>query len=145
MEEHDTSFFDAVDAICRRDKRYQPEAYLLIRDALDYTYHRLGKGGSPGPERHVSGLELLEGFRELSLQEFGPMAAKVMSRWGLKESFDVGQIVFNLVEGGLLGTSPTDSPEDFRDQVSFHDAFVVPYLPKPRADPDDESPERLDG
>ncbi len=129
MEDNDTSFFDTIDGICRQDKRYQAEAYLFVRDALDYTFHRLGKGGSPAAERHVSGLELLEGFRELALQEFGPMTAKVMSRWGLKQSFDVGQIVFNLVKGGLLGTSPTDSPDDFRDQVSFHDAFVVPFLP----------------
>ena len=131
MDNSDTTFFDTIDRICRQDRRYQAEAYLFVRDVLDYTVHQLDKTASADAERHVSGIELLEGFRELALQEFGPMTAKVMSRWGLKESFDVGQIVFNLVKAELLGTSPSDSPDDFRDQVSFHDAFVVPYLPAP--------------
>ena len=43
---------------------------------------------------------------------------------------DFGEIVFNMVEIGLLAKTENDSREDFRDGYSFEDAFRKPFLPK---------------
>jgi hypothetical protein len=48
----------------------------------------------------------------------------------VKATDDFGQIVFNLVNGGVLGKNDTDSPNDFKNVFSFDDAFVKPFVPR---------------
>lgn len=129
-------FMEAVEKICSQDPRYAPDAYLFVRDALDFTVKSLNKP-LQGPGRHVTGQELLEGIRRFALQEFGPMTSTVFRSWGLRRTEDFGEIVFNLVESGKLGRSEQDKKEDFADGYDFYDAFVRPFLPKrplPRGD-----------
>lgn len=99
------------------------EAYLFVRDGLDHTVRKLEM------PRHVSGQELLHGMREYALQEFGPVAKRVLSEWGIKECIDFGHIVFNLVGEGLLGKTDQDSIRDFVDGYDFHEAFIQPFRP----------------
>ena len=62
---------DLLEEVIQIDSRYNIDAYLFIREGLDYTVEKLNR------PRHVSGLELLEGVREYALQEFGPMSKRV--------------------------------------------------------------------
>ncbi|MCF7849252.1 MAG: hypothetical protein K9M45_10400 [Kiritimatiellales bacterium] len=114
---------ESLSKILGKDIRYTVEAYLFVREALEYTVTKLD---SP---RHVSGQELLEGIREYALQEFGPVAKRVLNEWGLNECRDFGHVVFNLVNEGLLGKTEEDSVEDFADGYHFDDAFVHPFRP----------------
>src|SRR4051812_26710546 len=52
-------FAEALDSIVASDPRYQRDAYVFLRDALDYTtkQQKKTKGASV---RHVAGPELLE-------------------------------------------------------------------------------------
>ncbi len=120
-------FEHAVESILKRDKRYDPLAYLFLKDALDFTLKRAteANGGEP---RHVSGSELCEGFRDLALQEFGPMASTLMSEWGLRESRDIGEMVFHLIEEQMFGKQDSDTLEDFVGVFDFDDVFVSPFL-----------------
>jgi hypothetical protein len=43
----------------------------------------------------------------------------------------LGQIVFNLVNNGVLGKSESDRLEDFTAVYTFEEAFVKPFLPEP--------------
>jgi uncharacterized repeat protein (TIGR04138 family) len=79
--------------------------------------------------RHVSGQELLAGIREFALAEFGPMAKTVLNSWGITRTEDFGEIVFNMVEIGLLGRTDKDSREDFANGYDFEEAFRKPFLP----------------
>ena len=115
-------------AICERDPRYDPEAYLFIRESLDFTVRNLERPAE-GEKRHVSGQELLEGIRQYALQEFGPMALTVLNTWGIRQTEDFGNIVFNLVEAGKLGETDDDRLEHFADGYDFHEAFAGPFLP----------------
>jgi uncharacterized repeat protein (TIGR04138 family) len=124
-----THFHEALQQICEKDSRYDIEAYLFIREALDFTVAMLKKP-SDGPSRHVSGKELLDGIRDYAVHEFGPMALTVLDRWGVKITRDFGEIVFNLVEAGLLGKTESDRKEDFDNGYDFHEAFAEPFLPK---------------
>lgn len=107
-----------------KDTRYKAEAYLFVREGLDHTVRKLDK------PRHVSGQELLEGMREYALKEYGPVAKRVLSEWGINECIDFGNIVFNLVNEGLLGKTEEDSIEDFTDGYDFHEAFIKPFRPQ---------------
>lgn len=120
------SDFDPVkilEGIIARDPRYTEEAYAFVRAGLDFTVRRLEK------PRHVSGQELLDGIREFALSEFGPMSKTVLAGWGIGRTEDVGEIVFNMVENGLLGKTDEDSRSDFADGFDFDEAFRRPFQP----------------
>lgn len=118
---------DLLAAILDRDIRYAIEAYIFVREGLDYTVRQLKK------PRHVSGQELLEGIREYALSEYGPVAKRVLSEWGIHQCIDFGNIVFNLVNEGLLGKTAEDSIEDFSNGYDFTEAFLHPYRPRQAA------------
>ena len=115
-------------AITERDPRYDVEAYLFLREALEYTVQKRKKEAS-GPLRHVTGQELAEGFREYALAQFGPLALAVLQKWGIHRTEDIGAIVFNLVEAGELGKTDQDKLEDFNAVYDFAEAFLQPFAP----------------
>jgi uncharacterized repeat protein (TIGR04138 family) len=125
----DADFHQTLLSICETDPRYDIEAYLFIREALDFTVAMLNKP-SEGPAKHVSGQELLDGIRDYAKHEFGPMALTVLNRWGVKTTSDFGEIVFNLVDAGLLGKTENDRKEDFDNGYDFFEAFAKPFLPR---------------
>jgi uncharacterized repeat protein (TIGR04138 family) len=109
--------------------RFASDAYHFVHEGLNHTLKSLKRGGQH-PHRHVSGQELLHGLREFALKEYGPMSKAVLNEWGVKATDDIGQIVFNLVSGGVLGKNDTDSPSDFKNVYTFDDAFVKPFVPR---------------
>ena len=125
-------FHEALRKILEHDSRYAPEAYLFLREALEFTITLLKKP-EKGPARHVSGVELLDGIRQYALQEYGPLTLRVLNHWGVKRSEDFGEIVFALVESGVLGKTEEDRREDFAGGYDFETAFAAPFRPaKPR-------------
>jgi uncharacterized repeat protein (TIGR04138 family) len=124
-------FPETVDKILKRDGRYDRDAYYFVREGLDYTIEMLKKK-SRGVGRHVSGQELLDGLRRFALKEFGPMAKTVLTYWGVKKCEDFGEIVFHMVDKGILGKTEQDTPEDFKGGYDFEEAFVKPYQPSLR-------------
>jgi uncharacterized repeat protein (TIGR04138 family) len=130
-------FEDLLAQIVRDDPRYPVEAYGFLRVGLDFSV-KLYTKPDHGPGRHVSGRELLEGLRQCALKEFGPMAFTVLKTWGIHRTEDFGELVFNLVNRGLLGKTPEDKKEDFAAGYDFHEAFVQPFLPQAgRPEPQD--------
>ena len=127
-------FSEALDSIIASDPRYARDAYVFLRDALDYTtkQHKKIKGTTV---RHVSGPELLEGVRQYALKEFGPMVMTVFGYWGVHVSEDIGHMVFNLIGAGIFGKTDEDSIEDFKNVYQFADVFVKPFEPPQAAPP----------
>ena len=125
------NFDEAVDLILTRDARFSRDAYTFVREALDYTQKLIGKE-TQGQIRHVSGQELLDGIRQYSLQQFGPMVVTVFEEWGVRNCRDFGDIVFNMVENGLLAKTEKDSRDDFQSGYDFTDAFRKPFWPLSR-------------
>lgn len=122
------NFEEAIERIVAKDRRYHTESYLFLLDALDYTQRLVAKE-SKGQVRHVSGQELLRGIREYALQQFGPMALTVFEEWGVRSGEDFGEIVFNMVETGLLARTEKDTRADFAGGYDFEEAFRKPFLP----------------
>jgi uncharacterized repeat protein (TIGR04138 family) len=114
------SILQQIEELAERSGR-PLSAFLWVLRALEHTRARLGREG------HVSAQELLEGQRDLALREFGPMAFEVLSHWGLRSGSDVGEVVFAMVEAGLLGKTEEDDRSQFDTGDDFHEAFVQNY------------------
>jgi uncharacterized repeat protein (TIGR04138 family) len=112
---------ELFDTLRDRYPRYNEAGYVFVLSALNYVLQRL-----PEP-RHISGRELVEGVRDLALDRFGPMARSVLEHWGIHETVDVGDIVFALVEHGILIKQDEDTRADFENIFDFDDAFEPPY------------------
>jgi len=91
-------------------------AFLRSCDGLEGALQRLN--------RHISGQDLCHGLRELAIQRWGFMAPVVLRHWGIRGTRDFGEMVFALVNNGLLKKQPEDCIEDFDDVYDFHAAFT---------------------
>ena len=128
------NFEEMLETIVARDPRFTADAYHFIREALDHTQKIVAKA-SKGASRHVSGHELLDGIRDYALKLYGPMTPTVFADWGIRACEDFGEIVFNLVEAGLLSKTQKDSREDFKGGYDFDEAFRKPFLPTGKTQP----------
>ena len=116
------SFRDGVmDRIRMKERRYDERAYLFVLAALEFCQQRLDE------RRHITGQELAVACRDLALDRFGVMSRLVLDHWGIRATGDIGQIVFTLVELGMLLSQPSDSREDFEDVFDFDQAFERDY------------------
>ena len=127
------NFDEAVEQILARDSRYTRDAYLFVREALDYTQRLVGKE-TRGQIRHVSVQELLNGIRQFALNQFGPMVMTVFEEWGVHNCRDFGEIVFNMVETSLLAKTEKDTRDDFQNGYDFTEAFRKPFWPQSKSD-----------
>lgn len=125
----EVNFEEAVEKILANDPRFSRDAYGFVREALDFTQKLISKENR-GNIRHVTGTELLDGVRQYALQQFGPMAATVFEEWGVVECKHFGEIVFNMVEIGLLAKTERDTRADFQNGYDFTDAFKKPFWPQ---------------
>jgi len=112
----------AILDLLRRDPRYRADAYHFVFEALDFTLNTRGVG-----RRHVSGPEIMDGVRRLALERFGYMARVVFEHWGITETDDFGEIVFNLISADLLQKTADDRKEDFYGLFDFEDAFDLAF------------------
>jgi len=108
---------EMLEKILERDRRYARDAYAFVHEALQFTVQSTGRKG------HVTGRELCEGMCEFALTQFGRLARMVLAHWGVRKSEDVGEIVFNMVEVGLLKKREEDTRDDFVDAVNFEQAL----------------------
>lgn len=158
-----SSWYDIVDFT----GSYPPEAYICVKDALNFSvetihgpmnrnqeavYSYMAKEGIDLAEvidryekgqvnrsvakaierngdyknlsRHISGRELCWGLRDFAWQQWGLMADVVLDRWKIRETADIGRIVFNMIEHDLMQKQPTDRLEDFVNVYDFREALI---------------------
>jgi len=112
-----------IERLAERDGRFKKEAYLFIYDALQYTVEKLGKSSLPKEKRHISGRDLLYGISEFGMDQFGPLTCSVFAHWGVHQTRDFGEIVFNLVGANLMSKTDEDDIDDFDDVYDFAEEF----------------------
>lgn len=110
---------DRFEDIAAKDRRYDPRAYALLMDVVRY----LGGNG----DGHMSAGDVLEEFKERTLDQYGPLSMAVLSEWGVKSCEDIGEMMFNLVESRRIGRDEGDSPEAFAGGYDFHEAFETVF------------------
>ena len=122
-------FEESIANILKRDARFDAQAYFFLKEALDFTLKRIAEDNA-GQARHVSGSELLAGFRDCALEQFGPMASTLMAEWGVHRGEDVGDMVFHLIEEQVFGKQESDSHQDFAGVLDLLNELQKPFLPK---------------
>ena len=128
------NFEEVLEKVLEKDPRFHREAYLFLREGLDHAQKQISKANK-NEIRHISGQELLGGLREYALVQYGPLAQTVLNEWGIHRCEDFGELVFNMVDAGLLSKTEADSRDDFKGGYDFNEAFRKPFLPakKPAA------------
>ena len=117
MEEIDFEA-DSFSDIVGKDSRYSARAYALLMDCVHYL----------GKERgHMSSYDVMDEFKERALDQYGPMAYTVLSEWGLSDTEDIGEMMFNLVEFRRIRKDDDDRQEDFSGGYDFKEVFLGPY------------------
>ena len=106
---HEVSFEEALAKIQAKDPRYQRDAYLFVREALDHTQKTIAKDPR-GRIRHVTGQELLAGIREFALEQFGPMAKTRARRMGRSLLRGLRRDRLQHGRGGLAGENREGQP-----------------------------------
>jgi uncharacterized repeat protein (TIGR04138 family) len=112
---------EVIDRLRERHPRFQETAYLFVLSALHFVLENVGE------PRHITGRELAEGVRDLAIARFGPMARTVLEHWGIRATVDIGELVFALVEAGILIKQEEDLLDDFNGIFDFEDAFERDY------------------
>lgn len=110
-----------MDRLRERNPRYRETAYIFLISALHFVLQRLDE------TRHITGPELTEGVRDLAIERFGPMARTVLEHWGICSTVDVGEIVFALVDCGILIKQDEDCIDDFLGVFDFEEVFERDY------------------
>lgn len=146
----------ALARVLRKDRRYSPDAYFFVREALGFAADKLelrncncqespntkqkAKGSANCPsqegetdssdapscsanEHHVTGQQLCDGIRQYALSQFGLMSKVVLNSWGIFTTSDFGEIVYNLINVGVLKKSPQDRRSHFDGVYDFDEAF----------------------
>jgi uncharacterized repeat protein (TIGR04138 family) len=135
--------------LLQKDKRYKFEAYAFVFESLNYAQEKMGLGQeqptdeeelepiaklkeeppakrkeAKKTERHMTGQQLCEAIRQFAQDQFGLMAKAVLNSWGVRNTSDIGNIVFNLIEIGQMRKTKQDKREDFDNVFDFDAALV---------------------
>lgn len=89
--------------------KYRREAYLFVLNALEHTVTALPE------KRHVTGFELVHGITAYGSTQFGALGKIIFEQWGITQTLHFGEIVFHLIEVGLLSKTEHDCLDDFKD------------------------------
>jgi uncharacterized repeat protein (TIGR04138 family) len=118
--------------LCRRDTRYPFEAYEFLYAALGYVQHERRKQGlikedSEDKDKHLTGQQLAEGYKDLAVQEFGMLAPTVFKAWNIQKTDDIGRMVYNLIDINLMSKTENDKLDDFSNVYDIPKALLQDF------------------
>jgi uncharacterized repeat protein (TIGR04138 family) len=113
--------------VVRDDGRRPTEAYEFLLAGLEFARRGVYGDAARQPPQHVTGEQLCHALRELAQQRWGPLAQEVLAHWNVRGTRDFGEMVFLLVEAGLLSRQDSDRLEDFEHIYDFRElaAYAV--------------------
>ncbi len=126
----------SLQQLVNSDARFPIPAYQFVREALAFAADsmELGiTGDDPDRdeesleqnrrERHLTGQQLCQAIREYAVKQYGFMAKVVLNRWGIQQTGDFGDIVYNMIDAGIMKKSSRDEREHFDNVYCFNQAF----------------------
>lgn len=131
----DPSLRDSLARLLARDPRFSIYAYRFVMSALSMAtikHHGIVPTNTPAAElpdrqEHVTGQQLAFAVADLASQEFGYLAFRVLSSWGIRTTGDIGDIVYHMIGENHMHKSPTDSRSDFDDVFDLRQALEDDY------------------
>lgn len=126
--------------LLKKDTRYPLAAYLFVREALAFTADAMELGNDHGEQandfqleldgsqdQHITGQQLCEGIRRYAINQFGYMAKVVLRNWNINSTSCFGDLVYNMIEIGVLKKSDDDSRAHFDDVYRFDEVFQIHF------------------
>ena len=110
-----------IDHLKKRHPQFHEDGYLFLLSAFENFVEGISES------RQLEGRELAHGVRQLALERFGPMAKTVLEYWGINRTEDLVEIVYALIDCGILVQESGDCREDFCDVFDFEEAFEKNY------------------
>jgi uncharacterized repeat protein (TIGR04138 family) len=120
----------AMVELLQNDQRYHLDAYQFVRESLAYAQNIMkmpphaGEGDEGKSDRHLTGQQLCQAIREYAIDQYGYLAKTVLNSWGIYNTGDFGEIVYNLIRIKEMRKSKSDRREDFDNQYDFDTAFA---------------------
>lgn len=111
----------ALQALQQQYPEYDSKVYGFTLMALQKVVEDIGE------KRHLQAAELANGVVELAHDEFGPLASEVLQSWGLETTEDLGEVVFAMVETGIMGARKEDRQADFEELFDLHQRLQQEY------------------
>ncbi len=108
----------SLEELSRLSGRYPLEAFVFVREGLQYTIRKEGKG-SHTDTCHITGRQLCFGLKDYAIHKWGMMALTVLKQWNITGTMDFGRIVFMMVEAGWMAKTDEDKIEDFDNVFDF--------------------------
>lgn len=105
------------------------EALQFVYDALQFAPQYAGEEPDDidARMRHCSAAEFCEGFLLFAKDTFGRSDyVAILKAWSMSTSEEVGRIVYELVERGLLERQEGDKPSDFDGRFNLDQAANSP-------------------
>jgi len=117
----DTGPLDAS-AFAIESSEFPIDAFAFVQEGLRHTVDTLERNDEQleTANRHVTGRELCIGLRDYAIGQYGLLA---LEGWGIQRTDDFGQIVFAMVDAGLMRANDDDSSDDFSAVYRFDEAF----------------------
>ncbi len=111
--------------VVAEDGRYPLDAFAFLHEGLARAVRQIygEEAGEPG-QQHVTGPQLCLALREEALERWGMLARAVLDRWNVHATSDFGNMVYLLVNNGLMHKTEQDSLEDFDGVFDFAEAFA---------------------
>ncbi len=129
----DPELIERFERVVRDDGRYPPEAFEFLQRGLERASQQKHGPTATNKPQHVSGQELCEALRTLARERWGPLALDVLRRWNITRTRDFGEMVYLMIDLGIMGKQDSDEIADFDDVYDFGEAFAsyeIPLGPK---------------
>jgi uncharacterized repeat protein (TIGR04138 family) len=132
----DAELLQKFEQVVREDGRYAPEAFAFVQRGLEFATRRKHGRKSKGRSRHVTGQELCLALRELARREWGALAGVVLRQWNIRRTRDFGEMVYLMIDLGMMGKQDADDITDFDDVYDLDSSLRTYEIPFDNDDDD---------
>ena len=119
----DTRLYEFFKKISAQQKTYTIELFDLVYAGVISAQDLFAN------VRHVGAKEVCASIKELIYKKYGCMSRTVLEHYGAKDTMDFGKVIYLLIEGGMLASSPDDKLSDFEKTFDFLELEMI-QLPK---------------
>jgi uncharacterized repeat protein (TIGR04138 family) len=104
---------------------YPPQAFYFVLEGMEFAKTHVRHEIAPGADgvRHFDAEDVCWCLHDLAVLRLGESARAQLAAWGITRTDDFGEIVFRLVDAGLIRASERDRREAFHQVFHFSDEF----------------------